>query len=352
MSLKNYYLLGIILVILIVTTILGLGLRNGPALSPLRIARENILKAPPGSTPTATAFQPISSTATYLPTAYPTPTPTPTPTQIVVRPIGHERGVDPIVEPDDQVNIMILGSDAREGAYTGRTDTMILVTINTEEHTVHVTSFPRDLYVYIPGWKEQRINAAYLHAGFQQVQTTMEYNFGFKPDYYIMINFRAFEYFVDDIGGFYINVPRTICDDKWGGGETHCVYPGTRHMGGREALWYVRSRDSTNDFDRNIRQQLVLEALFDRMLALKTLTRIPGLYREYSKYIITDLDLGTILSLIPTATKLSDKTLITQYYINHHAVESWISPSGARVLLPRFEVIREILKDALNSPDA
>ena len=352
MSQKNYYLLGIILVLLVVVVILGLGLRNGPALSPLRIARENILKAPPGSTPTATAFKPISSTATYVPTAYPTTTPTPTPTPIVVRPIGRERGVDPIEEPDDQVNIMLLGSDAREGAYTGRTDTIILVTINTENHTVNVTSFPRDLYVYMPGWKEQRINAAYPHAGFEQVQSTMEYNFGFKPDYYILVNFRAFEYFVDDIGGFYINVPRTICDDKWGGGESHCVYPGRRHMGGREALWYVRSRDSTNDFDRNIRQQLVLEALFDRMLALKTLTRIPGLYREYSKYIITDLDLGTILSLIPTATKLSDKTLITQYYINHHAVESWISPSGARVLLPRFEVIREILKDALNSPDA
>ena len=88
------------------------------------------------------------------------------------------------------------------------------------------------------------------------------------------------------------------------------------------------------------------------MLALKTLTRIPGLFKEYSRYIKTNLDLGTVLSLIPTATKLSDKTLITQYYINHKSVESWLSPTGARVLLPNFEVIREILKDALNSPEA
>lgn len=121
-------------------------------------------------------------------------------------------------------------------------------------------------------------------------------------------------------------------------------------MNGREALWYVRSRDTTNDFDRNYRQQLVLGALFDRMLALETLTRIPRLYKEYSKHVSTDLDLATVLSLIPTATKLTDKTLITQYYINQKAVKSWISPTGAQVLLPNFEVIRVILEDALNAP--
>jgi LCP family protein required for cell wall assembly len=245
---------------------------------------------------------------------------------------------------------MLLGSDQREGWLTGRTDTMILVTINTKENTVNVTSFPRDLYVYIPGWKEQRLNAAYPHGGFECLQETMAYNFGFTPDYYILINFWAFEYFVDDLGGFYINVPRTVCDDKWGGGESHCVYPGTRHMNGREALWYVRSRDSSSDFERNSRQQLVLGALLDRMLALETLTRIPKLYKEYSKHVTSNLDLGTILSLIPTAAKLSDKSLIHQFYIDRSAVESWVSPTGAQVLLPKFEVIRAILENALNSP--
>jgi LCP family protein required for cell wall assembly len=347
---KKNILLLIIGFILLGVVILGLGLRNGPSLSPLRISRENILKGPAGGSPTATAFKPLSSTATFVPTEYPTPTPTPTPTPIIVRPIGRERGVDPIEEPDNQVTIMLLGSDQREGAYVGRTDTMILVTINTKENTVNVTSFPRDLYVYIPGWKEQRLNAAYPHAGFEQLQETFAYNFGFTPDFYVMVNFWAFEYFVDDLGGFYINVPRTICDDKWGGGESHCVYPGTHHMNGREALWYVRSRVTTNDYDRNYRQQLVLEALLQRMLALKTLTRIPGLYRDYSRHVSTNLDLGTILTLIPTAAKLSDKSLITQYFINQDAVKSWITPTGAHVLLPNFETIRVVLKAALNSP--
>jgi len=347
---KKHYLLLILTFFILVVVVLGLKLRNGPSLSPSRIFRENVIKAPAGSTPTATAFQPLLATATYLPTDYPTPTPTPTPTPIIIRPISHEQGVDPIQEPEHQVNIMLLGSDQREGAYTGRTDTMILVTINTKENTVHVTSFPRDLYVYIPGWKDQRLNAAFPHGGFEVLQETLAYNFGFRPDYYIMVNFWAFEYFVDDIGGFYLNVPRTVCDDKWGGGESHCVYPGTRHMDGREALWYVRSRETTNDFDRNYRQQLVLQAILDRMLALKTLTRIPQLYKTYSKHVTTDLDLGTVLSLIPTAAKLSDKSLITQYFINQNSITHWVSPTGAQVLLPNYEVIRVILKAALNSP--
>jgi LCP family protein required for cell wall assembly len=346
---KRYLFLSITITALVLI-VLGMNLYRGSSLSPRIISRDNILKAPVGSTPTATAFQPINLTATYQPTAYPTPTFTPSPTPIRVRPLGDTQGVDPIEQPDNQVNIMLLGSDFREGLSSGRTDTMILVTINTKENTVNVTSFPRDLYIYIPDWKEQRLNAAYPHGGFEVLQDTLDYNFGFKPDYYILVEFWAFEYFVDDLGGFYINVPRTICDNRWEGGESHCVYPGVKHMGGKEALWYVRSRESTNDFDRNYRQQLVLEALLDRMLALKTLTRIPYFFRTYSKNVSTNLDLGTVLSLIPTATKLSDKSLITQFYINQDSINSWITPTGAHVLLPNFEAIRIVLEAALNSP--
>ncbi len=343
-------LLIIITVTILGLFVLGINLYKGSSLSPRIISRENILKAPVGSTPTATAFQPISATATYIPTAYPTATPTFTPTPIVIKPIGDTRGVDPIEQPEHQINIMLLGSDQREGWYSGRTDTMILLTINTKDNTVNVTSFPRDLYVYLPGWGEQRLNAAYVRGGFETLQDTLEYNFGFRPDFYILVNFWAFEDFIDDLGGFYIYVPREICDDKWGGGETHCVYPGTRHMDGREALWYVRSRDTTTDFDRNYRQQLVLEAILDRMLALKTLTRIPYFYKTYSKHVTLNLDLAAILSLVPTAAKLSDKSLIHQYFINQDAIYYWKTSSGSHVLLPRFEVIREILEEALNSP--
>ena len=322
---------------------------GGSAFSAAPKTRIALVEVQKGSTSTATAFQPLSATETYIPTDYPTPIATTAPTPGNFKPSSHDTGADPIDQPDNQINIMLLGSDQKYKGFIGRTDVIILLTINTEDQTVHVTSFPRDLYVYIPGWTEQRINTAFAHGGFNTLQKTLNHNFGFEPDYYILINLWAFEYIVNDLGGIDVYVPRTICDNKWGGGLDHCVYPGNYHFYGREALWYVRSRMTTNDFDRNYRQQLVLEAILKRLISLDTITKIPKLFNTYINNVTTNLDLGTIVSLTPTGLKLSDSSMINQYFINQKAVNSWVSPTGAQVLLPNFKVIRSILKDALNS---
>ncbi len=107
---------------------------------------------------------------------------------------------------------------------------------------------------------------------------------------------------------------------------------------------------TTNDFNRNIRQQLVLNGVLDRFFALNTISKIPKLYNTYVNNVTTNLDLGTIITLAPTAAKLSDKSRIKQYFINQGSVSSWVSPGGARVLLPKYKVIRRILENALNSP--
>jgi LCP family protein required for cell wall assembly len=310
----------------------------------------SLVKAPIGSTPTATAFQPLASTPTYIPTDYPTPTPTNTPKPERVRPASNTIGVDPIQQPNGQVNIILLGSDQTLKGYIGRTDSILLVTINTKEDTVSLTSFPRDLYVYIPGWTSQRINTAYAHGGFKTFQDTFSHNFGFKPDYFIFINVRAFERVINNIGGIYVDVPQALCDENWGYGLSHCVYPGNQHMDGKEATWYVRSRLTTNDFSRNKRQQLVLNAILDRLIALDTITKIPALYDTYVKNVTTNLDLGTVVSLGPTALKLSDKTRIKHYYVDEGSITHWVTPGGGQVLLPNFNTVRRTLKKALNSP--
>lgn len=340
------YLIFIIGFILLGLVILGLQLMSGLPFS--KPSGRSVLSL--GGTLTPTAFQPLESTPTYYPTDYPTPTPTLTSTPANIVPVSNTLGVDPIAQPDHQINILILGSDQKYKGSIGRTDSIILLTINTEEGTVNVTSFPRDLYIYIPRWTDQRINTAFAHGGFQLMQDTMLHNFGFKPDYYLLVNLWAFEYIIDDLGGIYVNVPRTICDDKWGYGLTHCVYPGRQLFKSKEALWYVRSRTTTNDFDRNYRQQLVLSAILDRLISLNTLTRIPQLYGTYVNNITTNLDLATIISLSPTGLKLTDKSRITQYFITEAMITNWISPSGAQVLLPNFQMIRNLLNKALNSP--
>lgn len=310
-----------------------------------------LVTAGPGATTTPTAFQPLAATDTYIPTEYPTSTPTKIPKPTRIKPANSTEGASGIVQPENQVNIMLLGSDLlpRGGGY--RTDVIILVTVNTKEKTVNVTSFPRDLYVYIPGWTEQRINTAFPHGGFQALQRTLSHNFGFEPDYYVMINLWSFEKIVNDLGGININVPRGICDSNWGHGQSHCVSAGPHTFYGREALWYVRSRQTTNDFDRNVRQQLALEAMLDRFFALDTLTKIPDFYETYQQHVTTNLDLSTVISLVPTAAKLTDRSRIKQYYINQSAVIDWVTPGGGQVLLPKYTAIHKILKKALNSPE-
>ena len=351
--LKNKRILIVIIGVVLVGLIFLLSLfifSGGTPFSAAPKTRIALVKAPPGSTPTATAFQPLASTQTYIPTDYPTPTPTNTPKPARIQPASNTTGVDPINQPDNQVNIILLGSDQIYKGFVGRTDSIILVTINTEDGTVNLTSFPRDLYMYIPGWTSQRINTAFAHGGFKTLQDTFNHNFGFKPDYYIVINVRAFERVVNNIGGIFVNVPRTICDDKWGYGQSHCVNPGNQHFDGKEALWYVRSRMTTNDFDRNFRQQLVLNAILDRMFALDTITKIPQLYDTYVQNVTTNLGLGTVVSLIPTTAKLTDKSRITQYFIGKNSINEWVTPGGAQVLLPNYSSIRKILNKALNSP--
>ena len=162
--------------------------------------------------------------------------------------------------PEDQVNILLLGSDQREGDNGFRTDTIQLLTINPSEGTVKLTSFPRDLYVYIPGYTVQRINTAYSWGGFDALADTMEYNFGVKPEYYVLINFWSFVDAIDSIGGITVEVGRDFCDHRDDFGE-FCVSQSTYWMNGATALWYVRSRYTTSDLDRGRRQQEVLEAV-------------------------------------------------------------------------------------------
>lgn len=343
----------IILILLLVASILAVPfLGTGVIYSAPPNTQISLVTAPPGSTPTPTAFPPLESTATYIPTAYPTSTPTSTPTNIPskAKPEGLSKGADPIIQPDNQINIVLLGSDQHKDSSGFRTDVIMLVTINKDQGTVNVTSFPRDLYVYIPGWTQQRINTAFPYGGFKTLSRTLEHNFGVKPDYYVMVYLWSFKQIINDLNGITIHVPSTLCDNKWVDGSRHCVYPGNQHLYGTEALWYVRSRQTTSDFDRHVRQQQVVEAVLDKMLALNTISKIPQMYKTYRRSVSTDIDLQTVLSLVPVASKLKDKSRITQYYIDRSAVQSWVTSGGGQVLLPRYQKIRSILKDALNSP--
>ena len=337
--------------------------------APVSAARPLLAVAPPGSTATATPFQPLPPTPTYLPTEFflPASTQVPFTPQAVAVTSGQSKNWSdypgPIIwpdiqipppagllpQPEGQINILLLGSDQRpyEGGF--RTDTIVLLTINPAAGTANLTSFPRDLYVYIPGWTVERINTAFAYGGFDSLALTFEYNFGVHPDYYVLINLWSFEDMVDSLDGLLVEVSRDLCDHRDGWGQ-YCVTAGTRLMDGETALWYVRSRYSTSDFDRGRRQQEVILAGFHRLISMDGVRRAPELYEIYRENVITDMSFEDISPFLPYAAHMGEASEFQHFFIGPQQVTSWVNYSGAQVLIPIQEAALEVMRQALNSP--
>ncbi|HNT55775.1 MAG TPA: LCP family protein [Anaerolineaceae bacterium] len=248
------------------------------------------------------------------------------------------------------IKILILGSDMRQ-TLDYRTDVFMLLLINPQTGTLSVVSFPRDLYVEMPGFGTDRINTAMEYGGFELAAATLEYNFGIRPDYYMLTNFRGFTAIVDNLGGIDVNAAYNLTDEcklpqAYGG---YCsMGPGWVHMDGQTALWYVRSRYSTSDFDRGRRSQEVMEALFNRLMSLDAVSRIPELYQIYQQNVDTNIPLDTVVTLGTLAPNLAtDPTRIHRYAIGSGEVYPYMTPGGAAVLLPNFEAIQSVLQQAI-----
>ena len=256
----------------------------------------------------------------------------------------------PLVEryprPKGQVNILIFGSDFRPDAGY-RTDVMLLLSLNPLKNTASLISFPRDLYVNIPGWQMQRLNTAQQHGGFALTQKTFELNFGVHPDHYIMTNFEGFRAIITTLGGIDVvaskplsdkcDLPKTAVLKEVDG---FCnVSPGTVHLDADSALWYARARYSTDDFDRTRRAQEVIQAIFKKIVSLEGLTKVPQIYDQMKNYVETDMRLDDMVALAPLAVKLKDLNGVQLYRIDRNYVNGWITPNGADVQIPHTEEI-------------
>lgn len=322
---------------------------TSPANAPVAAGMNpNFLFNPTNATATATPFQPLPPTATYFPTATPLP-PTPEPKQQIgsFNSSGSLTG-GLIPQPKGQVNILLLGSDQRPNSGGFRTDTILLVTINPAKNSINITSFPRDLYVNIPGGSANRINTAFARGGFETMAQTFEVNFGVRPDFYILINFRSFVEVVNSLGGIDINASQPLSEYTSQGWFN--IPAGKNHMDGKTALYYARSRKSTSDFDRNRRQQEVVKGIIDKLISLYTIAKIPELYRIYTNNVTTNVKLGNIIPLIPVAARFKDNSKVKHYYIGRAQVSNWITPGGGQVLLPNQNAVMDIMRQALNSP--
>jgi len=291
----------------------------------------------------------VASTLTASAVAPGVPTETATPAPIIPQPEipptgGQPAKAEPLAVPDGTATILLMGSDQRPKAGDFRTDTMVLVVLR-KDGTVSMVSFPRDLWVYLPGKGMQRINAAQEFGGFDLVKSSFEYNFGFAPESYVLTNFSGFESIVNSLGGIDVQVGKTLADARTGYPDGFRVDPGQVHMDGETALWYVRSRKTTSDLDRLRRSQEVIVAIARKMLSLNGLSRVPEFYAAFRGAVVTDLTLADVTDLAPIFQSINANN-VQRYAISSDQVVPFVTGGGADVLLPRSQAIRAVLMQA------
>lgn len=255
-----------------------------------------------------------------------------------------------------RTNILVLGIDRRphEGTLV-RSDVMMVLTVYPARPQLGVLSIPRDLYVEIPGYGQNRINTAHfwgetesLGRGPRLAMQTVEQNFGVPIHRYIRLDFDGFRRIVDAVGGIDVIVEEPIVDDAYPTedyGITRIEIPaGLQHMDGETALRYVRSRHGASDFERIERQQQVLLALAERLLAPDTWPRWPTVLLILLDNVDTDLGAGDWMRLAVTLQRVGPEN-VERRTIDRSMTDPWTTPSGGSVLLPRWDVIRPVIQE-------
>ena len=260
-----------------------------------------------------------------------------------------------------RVNVLVMGLDYRDwvsGEGAPRTDTMVLASVDPLSKTASVLSIPRDLWVSIPGFEEpERINVAYRFGetyqlpggGAEVAMKTVEGLLGLKIDYFALIDFYAFEQFIDELGFIEIDVPRNIWVDPIDG-PTVKLKRGAHDLPGNLALAYARARNTEGgDFDRAGRQMQVIMAIRDRIMSADMLTtlisRAPAIYEQLSAGVQTNLGLDQAIQLAWLVQQIPEEDIKTGSIGTDH-VTFGTSPDGDDVLKPRPEQIR-MLRDEL-----
>lgn len=201
----------------------------------------------------------------------------------------------PVLEEasDNVVTILLLGADRRKNE-VARTDTMILCTFNKTQNTITLTSLLRDMYVRIPGYKSNRINAPYVLGGASLLKETLEYNFGIEVDGYVEVDFSHFAKLIDLLGGMELEVSSSMA--KFIASESRRkMGTGLQVLDGEQVLHYTRFRGTAaGDLDRTSRQRMVLSKLISEYKS-KSMAELLGLLDDILPMVTTDLTQDEVL---------------------------------------------------------
>mgnify|MGYP003292336911 CR=1 FL=1 len=207
----------------------------------------------------------------------------------------------------DQINVLLVGIDARETDEASRSDTMMLVTLDKKNKQIKLTSFLRDSFVEIAGknyWS--KLNSAYFYGGIQTLSDTLELNFKVDIQYYALVDFEIFTTIVDSIGGINVDVTERESYYTYHSGKVNVpvrIEAGEDVLlNGEQALWYSRIRYLDSDFHRTQRQRKVITAIVEKASKM-SLTKLYALAEEIIPLVKTNMSSNQIMSLGLAAVK-------------------------------------------------
>ena len=262
--------------------------------------------------------------------------------------------LDSIFDGEEYVNILLMGLDRRWNEKVGRSDAMVLLTFNKENNSVYMTSFLRDLYVQIPGYNDNRINAAYTIGGMQLLKDTIYHNFGVPIDGCVAVDFFHFPEIVDMMGGLDLELTQAEADylnknGNWGlgpAGSDWTLKEGINHMTGEQCLAYSRIRYIDSDFHRTNRQHQVLMALVNEVKGLSVTEAMP-LLDQFLPMVTTDMTNREILThMVSLFPMLAGTEFKTQRIPTWGTYEN-AKVNGMQVLVPDLPAIRQQLINTL-----
>ena len=249
-----------------------------------------------------------------------------------------------LIKAKDKSIVLVMGVDKRKDD-VGRSDTLMIATIDPRLDQATLLSIPRDTRVKIRGRGYDKINAAFAYGGVRLTESTVENFLGIDIDHYVMIDTNSFVKIIDAIGGVDIDVEkRMFYEDPWddNGGLVIDLYPGEQHMDGKTAVTYVRYRDSEGDIGRVKRQQAFMAACMNKVTSPEILPRIPKILREVIDAVETDMSLRQLLELAGALKAAQQNGLETDmvpgYPLYIDDISYWI---------PDVEEVRISVADAL-----
>ena len=233
----------------------------------------------------------------------------------------------------DPISILLMGVDERAGD-KGRTDTLIVVTVNPHTNSMQMLSIPRDTRVEIVGRGTQdKINHAYAFGGVDMTIDTVEQFLDVPIDYYVKVNMEGLQQIVDALGGVEVNSTFAFSYEGASFGE------GPQTLNGKQALSYARMRydDPRGDFGRQDRQKQVIQGIIDKGASFTSVTKIDDILGALGTNVKTDISFDEM------------KTIQSKYKNARHKIEQFSIEGVGQTLDSWYWIVSEEERQAVSS---